>query len=618
MTNPMQEQSDAPGSGGNATAPVRTAVTAGRPRQAALHRCPNCGAINRSHASICPECGENLRTKPRQIRCRQCGKRTSSILVICPHCGRELVAAPARWALWGIPALLVLLFLFLLASRWNSLQPVTWLGAQVDAGLNLLDDLSASMDPNVAGADAAPAVEDEPLVEDGNAERGETTLVASVIPSVEEPPIDPPIEVVAVAPPADDAPVAVDEPDPADTPTETPTATEIPPTPTATPPPTATATALPTATETATAEPTATEAPPTATATATSAPNTPTTVALALLLPTLTPTRQVTPPTIAALTAPIRAATTQLATATPTPNPTATDTPPPTPTDTPPPTATPTATETPEPTPTPVPQRTHRIQAGDTLSAIGARYGVSIDAIMAANNLTAQDVYRLRPGDELVIPDGRVATANIAPTQPPPAPTTPPRTYTVQAGDTPIAIANRMGVSVDALLAANNLTLDDARRLRTGQVLVVPGAGQPATAAPAAPANPVAPAANQQAIRLEAPRLRSPENGAQVSCSGASSMAWLPVEFMGPDDQFLLHLGFVSGVGADGRETITWVLEQVQAANNTLWSMDTSLCGLAPQQFGRKWYWYVEVIETVNGARVRVSTPSEVWSFSWN
>ncbi|RIK44704.1 MAG: hypothetical protein DCC55_01695 [Chloroflexi bacterium] len=614
MANPMQERTDAPDSGQSA-APVRpTAATGQRPRQAALHRCPNCGAINRSHASICPECGESLRTKPRQIRCRQCGKRTSSVLVICPHCGRELVEAPARWALWGIPALLVLLFLILLASRWNSLQPVSWLGAQVNAGLDLIGELSATLDPNVTSESTLPPAEEGALAAEGEDAGGETTLVALV----EEPPVDPPVEVVAADPVEEDAPAIADAPPPppTDTPTQAPTATEAPPTATETSLPTATATELPTATDTPTAEPTATEPPATATSIATVAATTPTTSVLAFLLPTLTPTRRITPPTIAALTQPVRAANTRAATATATSPPTATDTPQPTPTDTLLPTAT--ATETPQPTPTPIPLRTHRIQAGDTLSAIGARYGVSIDGIMAANNLTAQDVYRLRPGDELVIPNGGVAAGAAAPAAALPAPTTPPRTYTVQAGDTPIAIANRMGVTVDALLAANNLTLDDARRLRTGQVLVVPGNNQTSAAAPAAPANPVAPSNGQQAIRLEAPRLRSPENGAQVSCNSANSIAWLPVEFMRESDQFLLHLGFVSAIGADGRETITWVLEQVQGANNTLWAMDTGLCGLAPQQFGRKWYWYVEVIDTANATRVRVSAPSEVWTFSWN
>jgi hypothetical protein len=95
-------------------------------------------------------------------------------------------------------------------------------------------------------------------------------------------------------------------------------------------------------------------------------------------------------------------------------------------------------------------------------------------------------------------------------------------------------------------------------------------------------------------------------------------MAWLPVNFLGGDDQYLLQLGFVNAVASDGSEEIVWVLEQLQSPGNTLWSMDAGLCGLAPQAFGRKWYWYVEVVEIVNGSRQRVSPPSESWSFRWN
>jgi LysM repeat protein len=240
---------------------------------------------------------------------------------------------------------------------------------------------------------------------------------------------------------------------------------------------------------------------------------------------------------------------------------------------------------------------------------------------MAANSLSAQDVYALRPGDELIIPgDEPVVAGAVAASA---APTVPPRTYTVQSGDTPIAIANSLGVTVEALMAANNLSNDDARRLRAGQVLIVPGGGQstgvtaPVAAIPVA-ANPVAPSAAPQAFRLDPPQLRSPENSAQVSCDPGNTLAWMPVNFMRESDQYLLHLGFVSGTSADGRELITWVLEQVQSANNTIWPMDPGLCGLAPKEYGRKWYWYIEVVEIVNNARVRVSAPSDSWAFSWN
>ncbi|HMN27291.1 MAG TPA: zinc ribbon domain-containing protein, partial [Caldilineaceae bacterium] len=150
MTNPLRERPEKRSEAGMPpNAPLAPAPSQSRPRQAMLHRCPNCGVINRGYASICPECGENLRATPRKINCRYCGKRASSILVICPNCGRELIAAPAQWLIWGIPALLVLLFLVLIATRWNALRPVSWLRGQLDEGTVLIEGLSTAMDPKV-------------------------------------------------------------------------------------------------------------------------------------------------------------------------------------------------------------------------------------------------------------------------------------------------------------------------------------------------------------------------------------------------------------------------------------------------------------------------------------
>ncbi len=48
------------------------------------------------------------------------------------------------------------------------------------------------------------------------------------------------------------------------------------------------------------------------------------------------------------------------------------------------------------------PAQTYVIQAGDTLSVIAERFGVTIDAISAANGIT--DVNSIQPGQELIIP----------------------------------------------------------------------------------------------------------------------------------------------------------------------------------------------------------------------
>ncbi|HET9223223.1 MAG TPA: LysM peptidoglycan-binding domain-containing protein [Roseiflexaceae bacterium] len=101
-------------------------------------------------------------------------------------------------------------------------------------------------------------------------------------------------------------------------------------------------------------------------------------------LPTIAPTE---PPTAAATVAP---------TVVPTEEPTAAPTEPP-----------PTATLTPEPptpTPQPVARRTYVVQRGDTLRGIAAQFDVTVQALLEANNLTAEQADALRVGQELIIP----------------------------------------------------------------------------------------------------------------------------------------------------------------------------------------------------------------------
>jgi LysM repeat protein len=124
--------------------------------------------------------------------------------------------------------------------------------------------------------------------------------------------------------------------------------------------------------------------------------------------PTPTPTRS--------LVATFTATATNTATSTPTDTPVATDTPPPTPTGT----STPTASPTP-------PYTTYVVQAGDTLSSIASRFGVSTQAIMDANGLTSTII---NVGTTLTIPSGSgpvAPPANPTSTQGAAAPTSTPR-----------------------------------------------------------------------------------------------------------------------------------------------------------------------------------------------
>jgi LysM repeat protein len=106
-------------------------------------------------------------------------------------------------------------------------------------------------------------------------------------------------------------------------------------------------------------------------------------------------------PTAELPTEPPTAAATAAPTALPTEEPTAAPTEAP-PTEAPP-SATPT-TEPPTPTPQPAARRTYVVQRGDTLRSIAEQFNVSVQALLEANHLTAEQADALRVGQELIIP----------------------------------------------------------------------------------------------------------------------------------------------------------------------------------------------------------------------
>ena len=259
--------------------------------------------------------------------------------------------------------------------------------------------------------------------------------------------------------------------------------------------------------------------------------------------------------------------------------------------------------------------------------ALARQYGTTVNKLMAANDLTTEDVRRLRPGQKLIIPSSTSDAATVGETVPVPTteesepPTTPtatpkPVVYVMKAGDNPLKIALSYGVSVEALLAVNGLTRDDATRLRIGTELVIPGTGATTSNKNAAQNQASGrPIRRSGSYRLDAPILRSPEDQTPMSCRAEDSLVWAPVPFMAPADTYLLHVGFVSAISEDGEPTITWILEQPRESNRTSWDLDTDYCSLAPQELGRQWRWYVEVIDEDGDA---VSPPSPIWAFSWN
>ena len=119
-------------------------------------------------------------------------------------------------------------------------------------------------------------------------------------------------------------------------------------------------------------------------------------------------------------------------------------------------------------------QTTHVVQPGENLFRISLRYGVTVNALKAANGLANDIVY---VGQQLVIPTG----GSVAPTPAQPVASTG-GLYTVRPGDTLSAIALRYGVTSWALVQANNLA--SANLIYVGQQLIIPGSG----AAPNIPA----------------------------------------------------------------------------------------------------------------------------------
>ncbi len=115
----------------------------------------------------------------------------------------------------------------------------------------------------------------------------------------------------------------------------------------------------------------------------------------------------------------------------------------------------------------------HLINSGDTWYGIASEYGISIDALKAANPASARRSH-LYQGNYLNVPvpaDSPAAKAAAAATKVAAAPAA--ATYTVRRGDTLARIARKHKMSVNALMKLNGLTAKDARNIKVGMELKV-------------------------------------------------------------------------------------------------------------------------------------------------
>ncbi len=99
--------------------------------------------------------------------------------------------------------------------------------------------------------------------------------------------------------------------------------------------------------------------------------------------------------------------------------------------------------------------KTHIVAAGDSLESIANKYGVTLSELAAANPQL------LKIGDKLTVPVPVDVTSKPAK-----------QTYTVRPGDTLYAIAVKFGTTVPALVAENDI--QNPNIIQAGQVLTIP------------------------------------------------------------------------------------------------------------------------------------------------
>jgi LysM repeat protein len=113
------------------------------------------------------------------------------------------------------------------------------------------------------------------------------------------------------------------------------------------------------------------------------------------------------------------------------------------------------------PPPTPTPPLSHRVREGDNPWIIAARYDVDLDTFFYLNGFNENTI--LQPGEEVRV--------RLAPGEAPPPTPTPKLKHIVREGETLWTVAALNGLSMDELLAMNQLA--DNAMIHPGDELVV-------------------------------------------------------------------------------------------------------------------------------------------------
>lgn len=232
--------------------------------------------------------------------------------------------------------------------------------------------------------------------------------------------------------------------------------------------------------------------------------------------------------------------------------------------------------------------KTHTVQRGESLYAIGRKYGCSPAEILAANNMAIDATIYI--GQPLKIPAKSTAKPvnpitpppPVHPTPTPPAPTNNLRVYTVQSGDYISKIAKKFNITPQALVAANKLPQG---RIYVGQQLMIPSS---TTQAPSQGSNNIK---NQQGRSIYQ---LNKVDGKGVFTSGLRGPIGSNYR-MSPDDvqkiqQRLVQLGSLSSIHNENAHAIAQRSEGVVPGNG----IPKTLAAIKNLQNKYRLNWWVE------------------------
>jgi murein DD-endopeptidase MepM/ murein hydrolase activator NlpD len=112
----------------------------------------------------------------------------------------------------------------------------------------------------------------------------------------------------------------------------------------------------------------------------------------------------------------------------------------------------------------------HHIQRGESLWSIARSYDVPIDALLARNHLSDEDMGSLRIGQAIVVPGIHQSAVKAVEPKPHTG-----FSHEVMKGETVWDIAHHYRVAVSELMAANGLSADEVTNVRDGTRLFIPG-----------------------------------------------------------------------------------------------------------------------------------------------